>query len=252
MAGRDVSLHPPVLEFVRVNRPASDILSVAPSPPWVPPLGFVRPVPPARQFHPRGFSPPRRLWHTERSGFVAPQYRTGFAEFPTRGTRIRRCWPSRAFPISAFTPFEDFPSLVAVLHHCSRCPLGVRQMNAPYDGLTTSAALTHSGSTCASDPKTHPQAVCMLLPPSLETGHPLTVDRLDYRRFWRRLPDRTLFISRFDPPTRFFVDKSRTPSHRHTTSHVPLRCLSFFLRPGGPGSEVPDITSEGCCPCSAA
>jgi len=56
-----------------------------------------------------------------------------------------------------FTPLEDFPSLVAVLHHCSRCPLGVRKMNAPIVDLTANAALNHSGSTCASDPKTHPQ-----------------------------------------------------------------------------------------------
>jgi hypothetical protein len=108
MASRDASLHPPVVEFIRVNRPAFDMLSAPPSPPWVPSLGFVRAVPPARKCHPRGFSPPRRFELTERPGFIAPQYRTGFAEFPTRATRIRRCWPTRAIPISAFHTLRRF------------------------------------------------------------------------------------------------------------------------------------------------
>jgi len=56
-----------------------------------------------------------------------------------------------------FTPFEEFPSLVAVPHHCGRCPLGFRQMIVPFSYFTAKAAFIHSGSTCASDPKTHPQ-----------------------------------------------------------------------------------------------
>jgi hypothetical protein len=28
-------------------------------------------------------------------------------------------------PVTRFTPFEEFPSFAAVLHHCSRCPLAV-------------------------------------------------------------------------------------------------------------------------------
>jgi hypothetical protein len=52
--------------------------------------------------------------------------------------------PSRS---AQFTPFEDFPSLVAVPHHCGRCPLDVRQVNVPLDDLTAAVAFIPSGST---------------------------------------------------------------------------------------------------------
>jgi hypothetical protein len=56
-----------------------------------------------------------------------------------------------------FTPFEVFPSLVAVPHHCGRCPLGVRLVNVPLADLAAIVAFILSGLTCESDPKTHPQ-----------------------------------------------------------------------------------------------
>jgi hypothetical protein len=94
MDSRDDRSHPPALKFARVNRPAFDMLLVSPFPPEIPIPGFEPAVPPARQFRPRGFSPPRRFELSNSSGFVAPQYRTGFVVFPARTTRIRRSWPT--------------------------------------------------------------------------------------------------------------------------------------------------------------
>ena len=102
---------------------------------------------PHHQCHPRGFSPPRRFWPTESPGFVAPQYRTGFAEFPILCDPHPKMLACHASSQSAlFTPFEAFPSLVAVLHHCSRCPLDVRRVNVPLASLTANAAFIRPGS----------------------------------------------------------------------------------------------------------
>jgi len=78
---------------------------------------------------PRGFTPPRRL--TPRKGlrvccaplpvleFATFQHHVGLAdaEATTRS--------GMTIPATLFTPLEEFPSLAAVLHHCSRCPLVV-------------------------------------------------------------------------------------------------------------------------------
>jgi hypothetical protein len=58
--------------------------------------------------------------------------------------------PHVIFPVARFTPFEDFPSLAAVPHHCGRCPLGVRLGRRSLVDLTAYAALVDSGLTCAS------------------------------------------------------------------------------------------------------
>jgi hypothetical protein len=101
--------HSPVLEFIRVNRPAIDMPLFSPCPPRIPILDFVPAVPPARQCRPRGFSPPRRIEPSNSSGFVAPQYRTGFAVFRTHATRIRKPWPSRVVPNSAIHTLRRVP-----------------------------------------------------------------------------------------------------------------------------------------------
>jgi hypothetical protein len=112
-------------------------------------------------------------------------------------------------------------------------------MNVPYDGLTTAAALTHSGSTCASDPKTHPQAVCMLLPPSLETDHPLTVDRLDSAPLPVAIFPIALCSPSVSTPRRVSSPLNlEHPSSSHNKLRE-LRCLSFAHRPGGPGKRSP-------------
>ena len=212
MAGRDVSLHPPVLEFVRVNRPASDILSVAPSPPWVPPLGFVRPVPPARQFHPRGFSPPRRLWHTERSGFVAPQYRTGFAEFPTPWNPHPKmlavtCLPNqrvhtlRRFPLagSRTASLQPLPPRRSPNECTSRWPHDLRGSHSLWLDLRIGsedppASRVHASTSIAGD-------------------RPSTDRRPSGQRTvaGTHLPDRTVLTFRFDPSARFFAGESGAP-----------------------------------------
>jgi hypothetical protein len=152
LASRDVSLHPPVLEFIRVKLPCFRLTSSGPCPPKVPPLDFVQVGPTTCQCRPHGFSPSRRFKLTERLGFIAPQYRTGFTEFPTRSPIIRRWWPSRAFPISAFHTLRRF-SLVGS-RTASLRPLPPRRSpaNVPLVSLTANVAFIPSGLTCASDP----------------------------------------------------------------------------------------------------
>jgi hypothetical protein len=98
MVGRDNRSRPPILEFVHVNRPASDLPLASPCPPGIPLPDFVPAVPPANRCRPRGFSPPRRFEPSDGSGFVAPQYRTGFAVFRTPATRAREPWPYACLP----------------------------------------------------------------------------------------------------------------------------------------------------------
>jgi hypothetical protein len=93
---------------------------------------------------------------------------------------------TRAFPGSAFTPFEAFPSLVAVPHHYGRCLLGVRQLTAPAADLTIDAVLDDSGPTDARAPAGWP-------PPP----HRWSCSTMDRRPSGRRccqrvFPDRTL------------------------------------------------------------
>jgi hypothetical protein len=109
VAGLPFSRTAPVVEFVRVNRPASDIAAVGAVPDSrVPPRVSDGREPPDHRFRPRGFSPPRRLSLTAGSGLVTSRYRTGFAAFPvTPDPMSEDLWSMRAFPGSAFTPFEE-------------------------------------------------------------------------------------------------------------------------------------------------
>jgi hypothetical protein len=54
-----------------------------------------------------------------------------------------------SFPTAPFIPFEEFPSLAAVPHHCGRCLLDVRQVNAPFADFTVDVAVVHPDSVCA-------------------------------------------------------------------------------------------------------
>jgi hypothetical protein len=64
------------------------------------------------------------LLRAEVAGLLHPATGQGFAAFracrlhgPPEGDSIGRV----TLPATRFTPFEDFPSSAAVLHHCSRC-----------------------------------------------------------------------------------------------------------------------------------
>jgi hypothetical protein len=140
---------PPALEFIRVNRPASDMPRVGHLPTGIPtPTSCPRRQPRTSSTHVvshhlGGLSRPEVL------GLLRPSTGQDSLCFgPDRPAP--KCSPTETLPTAPFTPFEDFPSLVAVPHHCGRCPLGVRQLRAPDDGLTTLAAFTHPCSTCAS------------------------------------------------------------------------------------------------------
>jgi hypothetical protein len=200
---------------------------------------------PHHQFHPRGFSPPRRFWPTESPGFVAPQYRTGFAEFPILCDPHPEMLACHASSQSAlFTPFEVFPSLVAVLHHCSLCPLDVRRVNVPLAGFTANAAFIPSG------PAAHrirrPTRMPRETPPpsSLKTRRPLTVNRLDSPVAGCRLPDCTFAHSPLRPPARFFADNPEHPTFAVACDPLPF----VRLQTGVPAPEIPDIASAGCRP----
>ena len=64
------------------------------------------------------------LLHAKVTGLLHPATSLGFAafracRFPTTPEGGAAC--RVALPATRFTPFEDFPSPAAVLHHCSRC-----------------------------------------------------------------------------------------------------------------------------------
>jgi len=64
------------------------------------------------------------------SGLLHPETELGSLRFwslaPTDSRpKPTTCGELSSVPATRFTPFEEFPSSVAVLHHCSRCPLVV-------------------------------------------------------------------------------------------------------------------------------
>jgi len=92
-------------------------------------------------FRPRGFSPPRRFTPLTGLGFVAPRSRMGFVAFLESAPTQRQPKPTingeqSSFPATRFTPSEEFPSSVAVPHHCGRCPLVVCDASRPLDGTS--------------------------------------------------------------------------------------------------------------------
>jgi hypothetical protein len=77
------------------------------------------------------------LLRTSGLGFIAPRNRKEFAAFPGFATTFCQPKPTSdggRFPFLAtrFTPFEEFPSPVAVPHHCGRCLLAVLFASPPF------------------------------------------------------------------------------------------------------------------------
>jgi hypothetical protein len=121
--------------FVLVVCPASDMPTVRPLPDDV--AAIVRPgrCKAPDLFHPRGFSPPRWFTPHRSLGSIAPRNRKGFATFPSVPPANGRPKPTTdgsasLFPATRFTPLEEYPSSVAVPHHCGRCLLAVRSFAA--------------------------------------------------------------------------------------------------------------------------
>jgi len=145
-----------------------------------------------------------------------------------------------SFPTAPFTPFEEFPSLAAVPHHCGRCLLDVRQVNAPFTDFTASVAIVHPGSVCASGPKTHPHSEWLLarFVTEARANHRPTTVWTSRRYRLDIFPIAPLLTDRFHPPARFFADKS----WNSTTARPEDRATdTFHPRPSWrPGHEIPD------------
>jgi hypothetical protein len=65
--------------------------------------------------------------HIEVTGLLHPATGLGFVTFRSFPAPSRPKTPRvlEVFPVTRFTPFEDFPSPAAVPHHCGRCPPAV-------------------------------------------------------------------------------------------------------------------------------
>jgi hypothetical protein len=115
-------------------------------------------------------------------GLLRPSTEQDSLRFQLVEPVTRRPGLSRAFPGSAFTPFEAFPSLAAVSHHCDLDPLGVRLTIAPLAILTDDMALDDPGPTDASQVRRPTPAVRMTAAaPLLESTRSWTDHRLDRR-----------------------------------------------------------------------
>jgi len=88
-------------------------------------------LPSVRRYHPPIHVPPSWFRTTmtacstqESRVCCTPQPVKGSTRFLLRSPSAaqRRLWKPLAFPATRFTPFEEFPSLTAVPHHCGRCP----------------------------------------------------------------------------------------------------------------------------------
>jgi hypothetical protein len=148
LTSRDASLHPPVLKFVLVNvllptrgqRPCSH-----------------------RRFH--SSTRVKRYQPLTSSVPVVSHHLDGLSTllvvglFRPTARQDSQCCPNLRpasedvgghvrFP-TAHSPFEEFPSLVAVPHHCGRFPLDVHQNLRLIDDLTVIAASDTPGSDCA-------------------------------------------------------------------------------------------------------
>jgi hypothetical protein len=116
-----LSADPPLMGFE--CRPPAGIPPTCPLPGTEAPFGPTPPSADSRSalvvsHHHDGFL------HAEVAGLLHPATCQGFAAFracrfpaPPEGGAARRS----ALPATRFTPFEEFPSPAAVLHHCSRC-----------------------------------------------------------------------------------------------------------------------------------
>lgn len=113
-----------------------------------------------------------------RCGLVASHCRTGFAAFRSRWDPPARRPPGTHACLldSAFTPFEAFPSLTAVSHHCDRCLRGVRRNAARADGLATDIRSQHPDPDSAA--RVRADTLQTPAPLSEESGPTWTADRL--------------------------------------------------------------------------
>jgi len=136
----------------------------------------------------------------------------------------RRPGLARAVPGSAFTPFEAFPSLAAVPHHCGRCPLDVRTFSAPDDHLTVTAALAESGPTDASRiRRSAPACRRTVATPSLESLGP-------------------------GPPTVWTCTVASARLPRSHVAHTPLeRAAAFRRRPLRAAASAARISMRARC-----
>jgi len=77
------------------------------------------------------------LLRAKACGFVAPRYRfwssLRFNAGQTCELPKQLTGPTKRIPVTRFTPLEEFPSFVAVLHHCSPCLLAVTLHFTPGD-----------------------------------------------------------------------------------------------------------------------
>jgi hypothetical protein len=100
----------------------SRVHSQGPKPPLVRRCQPPDPVPPS------WFRTTMTAYSTQKSRVCCTsQPAKGSPRFMLPGTSAARRQPRYPLPLPAtrFTPFEDFPSLAAVPHHCGRCPLAV-------------------------------------------------------------------------------------------------------------------------------
>jgi len=93
-------------------------------------------------FRPRGFAPPRRFTPHTGFGFIAPRNRMEFAAFPRFAPicgqpKLTTDGERSPIPATRFTPLEEFPSPVAVPHHCGHCPLAVLSLCDRFDCRST-------------------------------------------------------------------------------------------------------------------
>jgi len=130
-------------------------------------------------FRPRGFAPPRRLTPRKGYGLIASRNQMEFVTFPScapifhrpKSTTDGRRSP---FPATRFTPFKEFPSPVAVPHHCGRYPPAVLSRrvrslhrSARLDRLRANRSPSHSP---LSQPKPL-ERVCHVVATLTLTGH---------------------------------------------------------------------------------
>jgi len=112
---------------------------------------------------PRGFAPPRRF--TPGKGLrvcCAPLPVLEFATFLHQAGPVvaeAGTWSRLTFPVTLFTPLEEFPSFAAVLHHCSRCPLVVTFHFTPSE-----ARKCFTGSDACSEERGSASAEARVLP----------------------------------------------------------------------------------------
>jgi len=133
-------------------------------------------------FRPRGFSPPRRFTPHTGFGFIAPRNRMKFATFLGLATHNPQPKPTISgkhppFPAARFTPLEEFPSPVAVPHHCGRCPPVVLSRPSPWPHRSETQDLVRFANR-----PSETAALCQPKPPECTLYPPFRTPHACYRR----------------------------------------------------------------------